>query len=50
MLIDCHAWVPVPFAELRGGMTFERALSTEQRAALGEFVQRIAHNTEQARG
>jgi hypothetical protein len=49
MLLDAYAWHPVRNTDLRAGMRFARAITMEQRNALADFTQRIAHNTEQAR-
>lgn len=44
MLVDAYRWRPVAFAELRIGMTFERAIDQKQAAALAKMVERTAHN------
>ena|SRR3990167_10757470 len=41
MLMDAYSWVPVRFAELRPGMTFERALSQEQREGIARMVETV---------
>ena len=45
MLVDSYSWVPVQYDDLRVGMTFERALTMEEReniARMVEFMRTVA--------
>ena len=44
MLVDAYRWQPISFAELRVGMTFEKAIDSQQAEALAQFAERMAHN------
>ena len=44
MLVDAYRWRPVAFAELRAGMTFEKAIDNKQAEALAKMVEGAAHN------
>lgn len=44
MLVDAYRWRPVAFADLRAGMTFEKAIDSKQAEALAQMVERMAHN------
>ena len=39
MLTDAMAWVPVNFSDLRVGMTFEKAITMEQRNEIADMIE-----------
>lgn len=42
MLTDAYSWVPVPYESLKEGMTFERALTMEQRESIARMVEAVS--------
>jgi hypothetical protein len=42
MLTDSYSWVPVRYDDLKVGMTFERALTTEQRESIARLVELVS--------
>lgn len=44
MLVDAYRWQPVAYADLRVGMTFEKAIDTRQAEALARMVEAMSHN------